>query len=69
MAYEAVEWDLIPPTLRTGDHPPTVPEPTLEQVQFWILDGLAEATDGCEVEPDGLCPHGHKSWLLHLGYV
>ena len=26
-------------------------------------------TDGCRVEPDGICPHGHKSWLLELGYI
>jgi hypothetical protein len=24
---------------------------------------------GCEVEPDGICPHGHKSMLLLLGMI
>jgi len=24
---------------------------------------------GCEVEPDGTCPHGYKSHLLELGIV
>jgi hypothetical protein len=29
----------------------------------------SEATDGCWVEPDGICPHGHPSWLLYFGLV
>ncbi len=32
-------------------------------------DGGCEATDGCWVEPDGTCPHGHPSWLRKLGLV
>ncbi len=24
--------------------------------------------DGCQVEPDGECPHGHPSWLVILGF-
>ena len=27
------------------------------------------ATDGCEIEPDGVCTHGHPSWLLRLGLI
>ena len=26
-------------------------------------------SDGCEVEPDGRCPHGHPSVLLELGVI
>jgi hypothetical protein len=44
-------------------------EPTEEQLEFWAFDGICEATDGCEVEPDGICPHGHPSWLLKLGLI
>lgn len=25
--------------------------------------------DGCEVEPDGRCPHGHPSILLAMGVI
>lgn len=25
--------------------------------------------EGCKVEPDGECPHGHPSALLHSGLV
>ncbi len=32
-------------------------------------NGVCEATDGCWVEPDGECPHGHSSWLVHLGII
>lgn len=44
-------------------------EPSLEQLEQWTYDGVAEATDGCIVEPDGSCPHGYNSWLIELGYV
>lgn len=48
---------------------PTEPEPDFEDLEFWMFDGIAEATDGCRVEPDGVCEHGHESWLLHLGLI
>ena len=56
---------------KTREYPkPTIPEPDQDMVADWILDvTLPEATDGCTVEPDGTCPHGHPSWLLVLGYV
>jgi len=44
-------------------------EPTLEQLEEWTWDGVCEATDGCLVEPDGICPHGCESWLIVLGYI
>lgn len=43
--------------------------PTDEQLEEWIFDGVAEATDGCQVEPDGHCPHGKPSWLIELGLI
>ena len=30
---------------------------------------LADCIYGCKVEADGVCEHGHPSWLLRLGYV
>lgn len=44
--------------------------PDLETLIAWMMeDGGCEATDGCWVEPDDVCPHGHKSWLLELGLI
>lgn len=43
--------------------------PTIKTMMKWMDDGVAKATDGCRVEPDGSCQHGHKSWLLVLGYI
>lgn len=49
---------------------PTVPTPSLEEIENWMWDdGGCEATDSCWVEVDGVCPHGHPSWLLRLGLV
>lgn len=50
-------------------HTPTEPQPSMEQIQEWVFDSVCDATDGCQVEPDGRCEHGHKSWLLVLGLV
>lgn len=48
---------------------PTEKEPSNEQMMDWEMDGVWEATDGCRVEPDGKCPHGHVSWGRYLGLV
>lgn len=50
-------------------HTPTTPKPSIGQLERWSFDGVAEATDGCQVEPDGRCPHGHSSWLLVVGVI
>lgn len=34
-----------------------------------LYEGVAEAADGCTVEPDGKCSHGYRSPLLVLGYI
>lgn len=44
-------------------------KPTMRQMEQWAFDGIAEAVDGCRVEPDGVCEHGKQSWLLYLGYL
>lgn len=48
---------------------PTTDQPDMETLLAWFMDGDCEATDGCIVEPDGVCPHGHPSWLLKLGMM
>lgn len=49
---------------------PTMNEPDVEQLIEWERDGGGcEATDGCWVEPDGTCEHGHPSWLLEMGLI
>jgi len=48
---------------------PMTDQPDLEVLLAWFMDGDGEATDGCIVEPDGVCPHGHPSWLLKLGMM
>lgn len=48
---------------------PTAPEPDFVALAGFILNACAEATDGCLVEPDGTCEHGHPSWLRRLGVI
>ena len=43
--------------------------PSIKTMYKWLYDGVARATDGCRVEPDGTCIHGKRSWLLELGYI
>lgn len=47
---------------------PTKKRPLIRTMERWAFDGIARATDGCKVEPDGRCHHGHLSWLVYLGY-
>ena len=48
---------------------PEIPAPEMDELEQMSYDGVAVATDGCEVEPDGVCPHGHPSWLLVYGLL
>lgn len=48
---------------------PTVEQPTIEELNYMAFDGVVEATDGCKVEPDGWCYHGHPSWFIRLGVL
>ena len=31
--------------------------------------GVTTTQDGCNVEPDGMCPHGYQSPMLRLGII
>lgn len=44
-------------------HKATKKRPSIKTMTRWEFDGIAEATDGCVVEPDGMCEHGHNSWI------
>ena len=50
---------------------PTVDEPDMEEYMRDTVfgDDCSEATDGCPIEPDGTCPHGHPSWELYWGVI
>lgn len=48
---------------------PTTDRPSIAELEEMVSDGVCDATDGCRVEPDGICEHGHVSWLLYLGFV
>lgn len=58
-----------PETFPGGRYPvPTVDEPTEDELAAMMMDAAdVLATDGCVVEPDGYCPHGHPSWLAAKG--
>jgi len=41
----------------------------LDVIEDAMDDAVVECFDGCEVEPDGRCPHGYSSPLLLLGLI
>jgi hypothetical protein len=56
------------------------PEPTIaapsedelaDQLEASVMDTQThfETSDGCEVEPDGTCQHGHPTWLRRAGLI
>lgn len=49
---------------------PTRNRPSQKTLEDYAYDiKTPTATDGCRVEPDGICQHGHVSWLLYLGWA
>jgi len=55
---------------RKSQYPiPTVSEPSFEELEEWAMDSVCQATDGCLVEHDGHCPHGHPSWMLYYSLI
>jgi hypothetical protein len=57
------------PTKRAPYPKPTVETPDIDQLEDWLMDGDCEATDGCIVEMDGTCEHGHLSWARYMGLI
>lgn len=43
--------------------------PDWEQLEEWLHEAGCEAIDGCYVEHDGFCEHGHPSWFIYLGLI
>lgn len=44
--------------------------PDDETLEEWMMDdGGCDATDGCWVEPDGVCPHGYPSWFRYMKLI
>jgi hypothetical protein len=54
---------------------PTISKPSSDvlhaMLQAAVMDTQVgfEASDGCEVESDGTCHHGHPSWLKRYGLI
>lgn len=49
---------------------PTVETPSEEDVARAAAFGdLCETSDGCLVEPDGICEHGHPTWARRFGFI
>jgi hypothetical protein len=51
-------------------HVATVPRPTMSELEDIMMDTInCYATDGCDVEQDGMCEHGHQSWMLKMALI
>ena len=48
---------------------PTTEQPSDEELRDMLCAGTCPATDGCPVEPDGTCPHGHPAWPRRLSLI
>jgi len=49
---------------------PTTRQPSMRRLEKMVYDEeMPTATDGCTIEPDGVCEHGYPSWLMYLGYI
>jgi hypothetical protein len=59
----------VEPRPDSGEPGPRQEPPDIETLMMWESEGYCEATDNCRVEPDGICLHGHRSWLLELGLI
>lgn len=43
--------------------------PSFKTLEEWDSFGFCKTPCGCKVEPDGVCQHGTKSWMLLLGLL
>lgn len=56
-------------TVARAPKPTTPKRPSIATMERWMSSGVAKATDGCTVEPDGHCEHGKPSWLIVEGVI
>lgn len=44
---------------------------SMELLEAYGMESVVPAccSEGCQVEPDGRCPHGHPSILLAMGVI
>lgn len=55
---------------RVGEPHKRKKAPSLKTIEKMVCGETdCKATDGCVVEPDGKCPHGHSSWLRVTGMI
>ena len=65
---------------RGGPQVSTYPTPTITKPSSDVLHAMLQAavmdaqvgfetSDGCEGESDGICHHGHPSWLKRYGLI
>ena len=60
--------DMRPDTqLDEYEYASSIPDDQLEAMVLGFEDCVC--VDGCEVEPDGQCPHGYRSPLLIMGLI
>lgn len=43
--------------------------PSMDELEEWLNDGVAESVAGYSVEPDGYDQHGFPSWFIVLGMI
>ena len=61
--------DWINGYINKGWHELDAEVPSIDDIEDMICDSVVDAVDGCQVEPDGTCPHGTPSWLLVLRFI
>lgn len=44
-------------------------EALAESCMFGTRHAPALCSEHCEVEPDGVCPHGHPSFMIEAGII
>ncbi len=51
-------------------HIATTTRPDMDELEDMMFDTVnCYATDGCDVEQDGMCEHGHLSWFRIMGLI
>ena len=49
---------------------PTVEEPSDDEIEYQLMEGVGEAIDGCgNIENDGHCEHFMPAWAIYLGHI